>query len=187
MGDSLDLQTALHDLACRFLVLIEGVCIDIQRGRRLAVTEQSCDRADVRAAGDEQTCRRVTQAVDIQVRRQVVCFEDFLEAPCEGRGRHRQFHAFSAEHIVIFGLLAPVVTLRFGGAEGFVFAQQVFHLGGEVHIPVSGFRLRRFHDDLIAGRFDRVPIDVDAPLGVVDVLPFVTATIPEKSGIASGF
>ena len=187
MGDSLDFQTTLHNLAGGFLVLVESVGVDIQRGRRLTVTEQSCDRADIRAAGDEQRRRRVAQAVDVQVGRKIVCFQDFLEAPCEGRGRHRQFHAFSAEHIVVFGLLAPVVALGFCRAEGFVFAEQAFHLGGEVHIPVSCFRLRRFDDDLIAGRFDRVPIDVDAPLGVVDVLPFVTATIPEKSGIASGF
>ena len=65
-------------MACRFLVLIEGVCIDIQRGRRLTVTEQSCDRADIRAAGDEQACRRVAQAVDVQICWQIVRFEDFL-------------------------------------------------------------------------------------------------------------
>ena len=87
--DSLDLQAALHDLAGGFLVLIEGMCIDIQRGRRLAVSEQSSNCADIRAAGDEQACRRVAQAVDVQICRQIVCFEDFLEAPCERRGRHR--------------------------------------------------------------------------------------------------
>ena len=81
--NSLDLQTTLHNLAGGFLVLIKGMGINIPRGRRLAVSEQSCDRADIRAAGDEQACRRVAQAVNIQVRRQIVCFEDFLEAPCE--------------------------------------------------------------------------------------------------------
>ena len=75
----------MHDLAGGFLVLIERVGVDIQRGRRLTVSEQSSNRTDIRAAGDEQACRRVAQAVNIQVRRQVVCFEDFLEAPCEGR------------------------------------------------------------------------------------------------------
>ena len=70
-------------MACRFLVLIKRVGVDIQRGRRLAVSEQSCDRADIRAAGDEQACRCVAQAVDVQICRQIVCFEDFLEAPCE--------------------------------------------------------------------------------------------------------
>ena len=163
--DSSDLQAALHDLAGGFLVFIKGMGINIQRGRRLTVSEQSCDRADVRAAGDEQACRRVAQAVDIQVRRQVICLENFLESPCEGRWCHRQFHALSAEHIVIFGLLALVVTLRFGGAEGFVFAEQAFHLGGEVHIPVSGFRLRRFDDNLVTRRFDGIAADVDAAFG----------------------
>ena len=83
--DSSDLQVALHDLACGFLVLIESVGVDIQRGRRLAMSEQPCNCADIRAAGDKQACCRVAQAVNIQVRWQVVCFEDFLEAPCEGR------------------------------------------------------------------------------------------------------
>jgi hypothetical protein len=151
--DSSDFQTALHDLAGGFLVLIKGMGINIQRGRRLTVSEQSCDRADVRAAGDEQACRRVAQAVNIQIRRQIVCFEDFLEAPCEGRWCHRQLHALSAEHIVVFGLLAPVITLRFGGAEGFVFTQQAFHFGGEVHIAISGFRFRSFDDNFVAGLF----------------------------------
>ena len=75
----------MHDLAGGFLVLIERVGVDIQRGRRLAVSEQSSNCADVRAAGDEQACRRVAQTVDVQVGRQSVCFQDFLEAPCEGR------------------------------------------------------------------------------------------------------
>ena len=72
-------------MACGFLVLIERVGVDIQRGRRLAVSEQSSNCANVRAAGDEQACRRVAQTVDVQVGRQIVCFQDFLEAPCEGR------------------------------------------------------------------------------------------------------
>ena len=37
------------------------------------------------AAGDEQCRRRVAQGVNVQVRRQVIRLEDFLEAPCEGR------------------------------------------------------------------------------------------------------
>ena len=85
MGDSLDFQAALHDLAGGFLVLIERVGVDIQRGRRLAVSEQSSNCADVRAAGDEQACCRVAQTVDVQIGRKIVCFQDFLESPCEGR------------------------------------------------------------------------------------------------------
>ena len=177
LWDSLDFQTTLHNLAGGFLVLIKGMGINIQRGRRLTVSEQSCDRADIRAAGDEQACRRVAQTVDVQVCGQIICLENFLEAPCEGRGRHRQFHALSAEHIIVLGLLASVVTLRFCRAEGFVLTEQTFHFGGEVHIPVSGFRLRRFDDNLVTGRFDRVPADVDAALGVGDVLPFESAAL----------
>ena len=78
LRDSLDFQTTLHNLAGSFLVLIERVGVDIQRGRRLAVSEQSSNCADVRAAGDEQACRRVAQAVDVQICWQIVRFEDFL-------------------------------------------------------------------------------------------------------------
>ena len=81
----MDFQYTLHDLACRFLVLIERVGVDIQRGRWLTVSEKPRNRTDIRAAGDEQACRRVAQAVDIQVRWQVIRLEDFFEAPCEGR------------------------------------------------------------------------------------------------------
>ena len=83
LGDSLDFQAALHDLAGRFFVLIERVGVDVQCGRWLTVSEKPRNRADVRAAGDEQTCRRVAQAVDIQVCWQIVRFEDFFEPPCE--------------------------------------------------------------------------------------------------------
>ena len=79
MWDSLDFQTTLHNLAGSFLVLIERVGVDIQRGRRLTVSEQSSNCADIRAAGDEQACCRVAQAVDIQVRRQVICQLSFSE------------------------------------------------------------------------------------------------------------
>ena len=78
LWDSLDFQTTLHNLAGGFLVLIERVGVDIQRGRRLAVSEQSSNCADIRAAGDEQACRCVAQAVDVQICWQIVRFEDFL-------------------------------------------------------------------------------------------------------------
>ena len=65
--DSSDLQAALHNLAGGFLVLIEGVGVDVQCSRWLTVSEQSSNCADVRAAGDEQACCRVAQAVNIQV------------------------------------------------------------------------------------------------------------------------
>ena len=81
MGDfwCSDFQAALHDLAGGFLVLIERVGVDIQRGRWLTVSEQSGNRA----AGDEQACCRVAQTVDVQAGWKIVCFEDFLKAPSE--------------------------------------------------------------------------------------------------------
>ena len=176
-GDSLDLQAALHDLAGGFLIFVESVGVDVQCSRWLTVSEQSCDRADVRAAGDEQACCRVTQAVDVQIVGQIVRAENFFEAPCESRWCHRQLHALSAEHIVILGLLSMVVTLRFRCAEGFVFVEQAFHLGGEVHIPITGFGFRCFHDNLVTCRFDGIAADVDAAFGVVDILPFEGAAL----------
>ena len=73
LWDSLDFQTTLHNLSGGFLVLIKGMGINIQRGRRLAVSEQSSNCADIRAAGDEQACRRVAQTVDVQIIGQIVC------------------------------------------------------------------------------------------------------------------
>ena len=169
-GDSSDLQAALHDLAGGFFVLVECVCVNIERGRWLAVAEKSCDRADIRAAGDEQACRRVAQTVDVQVGRKIVCFQDFLEAPCEGRRRHWQFHALSAEYIVVFRLLAPVITLGFRLAEGFVFAEQALHFGGEVHIPITGFGFRCFHNNLVTGCFDGIAADVDVLSGKLETI-----------------
>ena len=69
----------MHDLAGGFLVLIERVGVDIQRGRWLTVSEKPRNRTDIRAAGDEQACRRVAQAVDVQVGRKIVCQLSFSE------------------------------------------------------------------------------------------------------------
>ena len=78
--------------------------------------------------------------------------------------------ALSAEHIVIFGLLAPVVTLRFCRAEGFVLAEQTLHLCREIHISVARFRFRRFDDNLVAGRFDGIAADVDVLSGKLETI-----------------
>jgi hypothetical protein len=53
--------------------------------------------------------------------------------------------------------------------------EQAFHLGGEVHIPITGFGFRCFHDNLVTCRFDGIAADVDAVFGVVDVLPLECA------------
>ena len=41
----------------------------------------------------------------------------------------------------------------------------------------ASFRLRRFDDNLVTRRFDGIAADVDAALGVVDVLPFERAAL----------
>ena len=55
--------------------------------------------------------------------------------------------------------------------------EQAFHLGGEVHIPITGFGFRCFHDNLVTCRFDGIAADVDAAFGVVDILPFEGAAL----------
>ena len=81
LGDSLDLQAALHDLTC------------IQCGRRLDVSEETRDRANIRAAGDERG-RCMAQAVDIQVSGKIVRLQNLLEAPWEGLGVKGSVHLF---------------------------------------------------------------------------------------------
>ena len=49
--------------------------------------------------------------VDIELLRQAVLFQDALEPPCEGGGRHRQARALSAEEKVISGQFSFVVGL----------------------------------------------------------------------------
>lgn len=48
----------------------------------------------------------------------------------------------------------------------------------------ASFRFRNLYDYFIAGRFDRVPADVDAAFGVVDVLPLerTALTAPHPCG-----
>ena len=77
--DSSDFQVALHDLTGCFFIFVKGVGVDIQRGRRLTVSQQPRNRTDIRAAGDEQACRCVAQAVDVQVGRKIVCQLSFSE------------------------------------------------------------------------------------------------------------
>ena len=58
--DSSDFQTALHDLAGGFLVLIERVGVDVQRGGGLAVAEDARHRGHIRAARDHQAMQKAT-------------------------------------------------------------------------------------------------------------------------------
>ena len=112
LGNSLDLQTTLHDLAGRFLVLIKRVGVDIQRGGRLAVTQQTCHRGYVRTVRDQETGIAVAEGMHIELLRQAVLFQDQLESPCEGGRRHGKLVPVSAEHIIILGQLSVFIVFR---------------------------------------------------------------------------
>ena len=71
---------------------------------------------------------------------------------------------------MVLGLLSPVIALRFCRAEGFVFVEQAFHFGGEVHITIAGFGFRCFHDNLVTRRFDGIAADVDVLSGKLETI-----------------
>ena len=92
-------------------VLIEGVGVDIQRGRGLAVAEDAHHRCDIRAARNHQTGGGVPEGMDVQLLRQAVFLEDQLEAVGEGGGRHGELRSLTAEQEVIGGQLPLVIGL----------------------------------------------------------------------------
>ena len=49
-----DFQSLLERFACRFLVLVKGVSVDVQGGGWLGVTQQTSYRGYVRAVGDQK-------------------------------------------------------------------------------------------------------------------------------------
>ena len=158
------LQHPLQFSTGGFLVLVEGVGIDIQRGGGLAVAEDARHRGDIRAARDHQTGGGVPEGMDIQLLRQAVLLEDQLEAVGEGGGRHGELRSLTAEQEVI-GSQLPLV-IGFGDIPAFflVLPQETFHLGGEVHIAVTCVGLGFFDEDLLVRHLDRVAADVDGPL-----------------------
>ena len=68
------LQHPLQLRAGGFFVLVEGVCVDIQRGGGLAVAKNARHCGHVRAACDHQAGGGVAQTVDIELPRQAVLF-----------------------------------------------------------------------------------------------------------------
>ena len=159
------------------LILVEGVGIDIQRGRGLAVAEDARYRGDIRAARDHQAGGGVPEGMDVQLLRQAVLLEDQLEAVGEGRGRHGKLRSLTAEQEVIIGQLPLVIGL--GNVYTFlpVLPQETFHLGGEVHIAVARVGLGFFDKDLLVRHLDRVAADVDGTLLPINVTPFQSAAL----------
>lgn len=170
-----NLQHSLQARAGGLFVLIEGVGVDIQRGRGLAVAEDARYRGHIRTARDHQTGGGVAEGMDIQLLRQAVLLEDQLEAVGEGGGRHGELRSLTAEQKVIGGQLPPVVG--FGDVCTFlpVLPQEIFHLGGEVHIAVTCAGLGFFYEDLLVCYLDRVAADVDGTLLPINVAPLQTA------------
>ena len=178
------LQHSLQLRAGGFLVLVEGVGVDVQRGRGLGVAKDARHCGHVRAACDHQAGGGVAQTVDVQMLRQAVLFQDALEPPCEGGGRHGQACALSAEQEVCCSQFSLIVGLSDVLTLVPVLPQERFHLGGEVDVPVTGTGLGFLDEYLVAGDFHGVAADVDGALLPVDVPPLQSAalTTPHPCG-----
>ena len=171
------LQHPLQLRAGGFFVLVEGVSVDVQRGGGLTVAEDTCYRGHVCAARNHQAGGGVTQAVDIELLRQAVLFQDALEPPGEGSGRHRQACALSAEQEVRCFQISFIIGLSDVLTLAPVLPQEAFHLGGEVDVPIAGTGLGFLDEDLVAGDFHGVAADVDGALLPVDVPPLQGAAL----------
>ena len=171
------LQHSLQFSTGGFLVLVEGVSVDVQRGGGLGVTKDARHCGHVCAARDHQTGGGVAQAVDVEVLRQAVLFQDALEPPGEGSGRHRQACALSAEQEIVGGQFSFVIGLSNVLALVPVLPQKAFHFSGEVDVPVAGAGLGFLDEDLVAGDFHGVAADVDGVLFPVDVPPLQSAAL----------
>ena len=91
--------------------------INVQRGRGLAVAEDACHRCHIGAARNHQAGGGVAERVDIQFLRQVILFENQLEAVGEGGGRHGELRSLPPEQEVI-GSQFPLV-IGFGDVPAF--------------------------------------------------------------------
>ena len=83
----------------------------------------------------------------------------------------------AAENVVCFLQLSIIVGLCLPDALPLELFQQGFHLQREVHVPISGRRLRLLRKDLLAGDLHHIPLDVDGPFQPVDVAPLQAAAL----------
>ena len=141
------------------------------------MAEDTCYRGHVCAARNHQAGGGVTQAVDIELLRQAVLFQDALEPPGEGSGRHKQACALSAEQEIVGGQFSFVIGLSNVLALVPVLPQETFHFSREVDIPVAGAGLGLLDEDLVAGDLHGVAADVDGALLPVDVTPLQGAAL----------
>ena len=132
--------------------------------------EQSRHRRHIRAARDQQTRRGMPEAVDVQMLRQAVLFENLLEPVGERRRRHRKLRFTAAEDEVIIRQRPPVIGFRFIDAIFVVLAKEALHFLREVDVAVARLGFRRLDDDVLMRDLYDVAADVDAAVGVVDVM-----------------
>ena len=171
------LQHFLQARAGGLFVLVEGVGVDVQRGGGLTMTEDARHRCNIRAARDHQTGGGVAQTVDVQMLRQAVHFQDALEPPGEGSGRHRQACALTAEQEVGCFQISFIIGLSDVLTLVPVLPQETFHFSREVDIPVAGAGLGLLDEDLVTGDLHGVAADVDGALLPVDVTPLQGAAL----------
>ena len=171
------LQHSLQFRAGSLFVFVESMGIDIQRGGRLGVSKDARYRCHVRTACDHQAGGGVAQAVNIELLRQAVLFQNALEPPGESGGCHGQACALSAEQKVIGGQFSFIVGLGDVLALTPVLPQETFHFSREVDVAVAGTGLGFLDEDLVAGDFHGVAADVDGALLPVDVPPLQGAAL----------
>ena len=119
----------------------------------------------------------MAQAVDIELLRQSILFQDTLEPPREGGGRHGQPCALTSEQEVIGGQFSFIVGLGNVLTLMPVLSQEAFYLGGEVDVPVARTGLGFLDEDLVAGDFYRIAADVNGVLLPVNVPPLQGAAL----------
>lgn len=151
--------------------------IDVQRGGGLAVAQEARHRGHVCAVCDEQAGVGVPQRVDVQILRQAMLFQNQLEPPGEGGGRHGKAVALAAEKEVTVLQFSAVIGFRLPYALLAVFSQQGFHLQREVDIAVSGDSFGSLGEDLLVRHLHCVPADMDGAMLPVDVAPLQGAAL----------
>ena len=141
------------------------------------MAQEACHRSYVRAVGNQEAGVAVAKAMHIQLFRQAVLFEDQLEPPGEGTGRHGIAAIVLAEYEVILCQLTVFVGIRLPVAFLPVFFQQAFHLWREVHVAVTGSGLGRLGEHFFPGELDHVALDVDAVSLEINVRPLQSAAL----------
>lgn len=74
-----NIQSLLEGFAGSLFVLVEGMRVNVQRGRGLGVTEETGHCSHVGTVRNQKACVAVTETVDVQLFRETILFEDELK------------------------------------------------------------------------------------------------------------